>query len=212
MKANSAPLIGSWRITSLGSSASPSICRRMSIGARCRYNESALVRRQAVENQIDWLLAMTHQFAQQLHEQLAVESALVGAEPEFSTGADRGCCRDRLSLPGSVNNGCLTAPSPSLTVDCVSSKIRFIPKQNRCAAALCLLRQSRIRLLLPAGNRFRVTLVARCNGFCGVNLERRRTGDLRLGSESNLEQNILITQRAQTPDAATTPAVTPKLG
>src|SRR3569833_312592 len=103
---------------------------------------------------------MTHQLLQQLHKQLAVETTLVGTVPELSARTDRRSRRDRLSLPGPVNDRWLAALPPGPPVYSVCPKSRLIPKQNSRPVALCLAGQSRIRFLLPTSDCFRVPLVS----------------------------------------------------
>src|SRR5579862_8973064 len=122
-------------------------------------DEGALVGRQSVEYEIDWFLPVAHQLPQQLYKQLTVEPTLVGAEPELSARTDRRRCRDRLPLPRSMNNRCLSTSCPGLAMYRVGSKTRLIPKQNCRSTALGLAGQRRICFLLPPRDCFRVTLV-----------------------------------------------------
>ena len=111
-------------------------------------HEACFVRGQAIENQPHRLLAPMHQLAQQLNKQFALQSTDIGAEPKLSARPHRRGGRDRLALPGPMNNRRLAAQSPGLAMHGVSAKTRFVPKQNLRAIAFSLAGKRRIRLLL----------------------------------------------------------------
>jgi hypothetical protein len=60
--------------------------------------------RQPIHHQMQWLLALEHQFFQQFDKQFTRQPALVGGEPERPPGIDGGGRADALALSGPVVN------------------------------------------------------------------------------------------------------------
>src|SRR5277367_5953923 len=128
-------------------------------------NDASLVRRKAIENQTHGLLTAMHQLAQQLDKQLTVQTTHVGAEPKLPARTHRRGGGNRLPLPRSVHNRSLAAQSPCLSMNGVGAKTGFIPKENLRAVVFRLAGQCRIRLLLPQGNRLRISLIRALQRF-----------------------------------------------
>src|SRR5450756_913921 len=156
-------------------------------------NETSFVCGEAVENQPHRLFAPMHQLAEQLDEQRTVQSADIGAEPKLPAWTHCRGGRDRLALPGSINDGCLTTQSPGLAVHGVSAKARLIPKQNLRAVAFSLTGQRRIRLLLPQCNRFGISLIRTLQRFLRRQLQfRQQRAD---GRDSQINPELLLDQQ-----------------
>src|SRR6266404_310815 len=156
-------------------------------------NDPSLVRGNTIENQADGLLAPIHQLAQQVDEQLAVQSTYVGAEPKLAAWTHRGGRRDRLPLPGSIHNRRLAAQTPSLSMHCVGAKAGFVPKQNLRAVAFGLAGQRRIGLLLPQGNGFRISLIGALQRLLRRQLQlRQQRADRR---DSQIDSELLLDQQ-----------------
>ena len=93
-------------------------------------DECGLVRRQAIEHQMDRLPAVLHHLLEQLDEQFCVEATFVGAKPECPIGIHRRSRTDGLALSGTLRHRCLSPNTPSLAMHCVSAKARLVPEEN----------------------------------------------------------------------------------
>lgn len=87
---------------------------------------------QSINNQMDRLPAFEHQLAEQLHEQLAGQSAFVRCKPEGTLRVDRRRCAHALPLARAFDNRRFTARRPDPAMHRVSAKNRFDPEENIC--------------------------------------------------------------------------------
>src|SRR6478672_9150779 len=118
------------------------------------------MRRQSINNQMQWFLSAIHQLAQQVHEQFSRETTFIGCEPKSTFGIDGGRCADALALARSVNHRRFATHGPCLSVHRISTEARLIPKINFGLLCFSLLGDCRVRLTLPTRDRFGVTLVS----------------------------------------------------
>lgn len=99
-------------------------------------HQGCLVRWQAIEHQLNRLLAMAHHLLQQFDEQFGVERALIEAEPERPPGIDSRGRTDRLPLSGTLDDRRVAAHAPGLAMYRVGTKSRFVPEEHLGALRL----------------------------------------------------------------------------
>jgi len=118
-----------------------------------------LVGRQAIEHQMNGLLAVPHHLLQQLDEPLGVESTLVETEPECPLSIHRRGRTARLALPGPVHYRRLAPYAPGLAVHGIGPEPRLVPEEHLPTLLFRLPGYGGEGLPLPALDRLRIALI-----------------------------------------------------
>src|SRR5258708_27487113 len=93
-------------------------------------DDSFLMRRQSVDNQMNPFLAIEHQLPEQRHKQLTGEAALVSRKPESPLRVHGGRRANALPLARSFDDRCFTTLGPCLAMHGIGAKARFIPEEG----------------------------------------------------------------------------------
>src|SRR3954454_3305022 len=122
-------------------------------------DDRSLMRRQAVQDQMDRLSAPIHHLLEQIDEQLAIERTFIDAKPERPLSRHRRGSADRLALSRTFNHRGLTAYTPGLAMHGIGAKSRLVPEKYLRALSVRSTGNGRIGFALPLLDGLRVTLI-----------------------------------------------------
>ena len=91
------------------------------------FDDGFLMRRQAIDDQMQWFLAAIHQLLEQVDKQFTDQPAFIGGKPERPFGTDRRGGADTLALHGAMDHRRLAALCPSLAMHRIGAKAGLVP-------------------------------------------------------------------------------------
>ena len=110
------------------------------------FDHGFLMRRQAIDDQMQRFLAAIHQLLEQIDKQFTGQPAFIGSKPERPFGIDRRGGADTLALPGSIDHRRLAALCPSLAMHRIGAKAGLVPEVDFRHLCLGLLRNGGERI------------------------------------------------------------------
>ena len=117
------------------------------------------VRRQAINDQMQRLLAAINQLLEQFDKQFTRQPALIGSKPERSLGIDRRGGAYALALSRSVDHRRFASLRPGLAMHGIGTKAGLVPETDFSARHFGLLGDSWKGIALPALNGLWIALI-----------------------------------------------------